>query len=428
MLGIGLQIYLNEATDTLAGALPVASFTISNATPSVGQTVTFTDTSTGTPTSWSWAVSGGAFSFVNGTSATSQNPQIQFNDSSTSYTVNLTASNADGSDSTNFINNITTASVQIPVASFTISDATPNVGQIVTLTDTSTETPITWSWAISPSTYVFEGGTSATSQNPQIAFLDESENYTVNLTATNASGSDSTAFTNNITSNALEAVHFEFDPYLYGDADNEGTQVPTTYGSPTYNSAGYYTFDGTDDAFYYDYDNGINDATGAIEAFIDWDNSQDGIVFSFGRDDASSYRGQIILRSSDNTIRFVLRKADSTEQIQLNWNFAGTSGKYHIVINKTASGGSSPSYNYEMYINGVNQGNADSDTSTASTGYWFDDTSGFTPYNLIVGARLINNITLPETEIIGDIYRAAVYQDALSATRISENYNWLLER
>jgi len=401
---------------------PVASFTTDVSSFSLGGIIRFTNTSASLTGSL-WMVQGGLYTFVEGTNENSLNPVIRFWEDVT-YTVSLRAWNAYGTDLTS----ATYSKSSPPVASFTISDATPNVGQIVTLTDTSTETPITWSWAISPSTYVFEGGTSATSQNPQIAFLDESENYTVNLTATNASGSDSTAFTNNITSNALEAVHFEFDPYLYGDADNEGTQVPTTYGSPTYNSAGYYTFDGTDDAFYYDYDNGINDATGAIEAFIDWDNSQDGIVFSFGRDDASSYRGQIILRSSDNTIRFVLRKADSTEQIQLNWNFAGTSGKYHIVINKTASGGSSPSYNYEMYINGVNQGNADSDTSTASTGYWFDDTSGFTPYNLIVGARLINNITLPETEIIGDIYRAAVYQDALSATRISENYNWLLER
>ena len=412
-----------------AGALPpVASFTISNASPSAGQTVTLTDTSAGTPTSWSWVVSGGAFSFVGGTSASSQNPQIQFSDTSTSYTVNLTVTNADGSDSTSFINNITTTATLVPAASFTISDATPSVGQIVTLTDTSTETPTSWSWAISPSTYVFEGGTSATSQNPQVAFLDESTNYTVNLTATNAGGSDSTAFTNNVVSNALEVVHFEYDPYLYGDADNEGTQVPTTYGSPTYNSAGYYAFDGTDDAFYYDYDNGINDATGAIEAFVDWDNSQDGIAFSFGRDDATSYRGQIALRSSDNTIRFTFREASSSEQIRLDWNFSGASGKYHIVLNKTADGGSSPDYNYELYVNGVSQGNADVDSSTASQGYWLDDTNGYTPYNLMVGARLINNITLPETEFIGDIHRVAVYQDPLSATRISENYNWLLER
>ena len=402
---------------------PTASFTASPSAFPIGGSISFTDTSTNTPTRWLWIVTGGQHTFIGGTDENSQNPEIRFFEDVT-YTVYLRAWNVYGTS----LQSNTYISASPPVASFTISDATPNVGQIVTFTDTSTETPTSWSWAISPSTYVFEGGTSATSQNPQVAFLDESTNYTVNLTATNASGSDSTTFTNNVVSNALEAVHFEYDPYLYGDADNEGTQVPTTYGSPTYNAAGYYAFDGTDDAFYYDYDNGINDATGAIEAFVDWDNTQDGMVFTFSRDDATSYRGVVFLRSSDNTIRFTIRKADAADQIQLNWNFAGTSGKYHIVINKTADGGSSPSYNYELYINGVSQGNADTDTSTATQGYWFDDISGFTPYNLVVGGLLQNNNTLPTNEIIGDIYRAAVYQDALSATRISENYNWLLER
>jgi hypothetical protein len=215
---------------------------------------------------------------------------------------------------------------------------------------------------------------------------------------------------------------------LYGDADNEGTQVPTTYGSPTYNSAGYYAFDGTDDAFYYDYDGGINDATGAIEVFIDWDNTQDGVVISFSRDNSSSYRGSIQMRSSDNTIRLFNRAASSGDQIELFWNFAGTSGKYHIVINKTADGGSSPDYNYEMYINGVSQGNADTDDSTATQGVWFDDQDGYNPYNITVGGQFANSVTLPNNEIIGDIYRATIYQDPLSATRISENYNWLLER
>lgn len=400
---------------------PSAIFTLPSGF-TIGTPFTITNTSTNADR-YLWTVTGGAYSFVNGTDRHSTAPQLRFTEDKT-YTVYLRAWNAYGTDSAN---NSIAKLPPAPVASFTISDATPNVGQIVTFTDTSTNTPTSWSWAISPSTYVFEGGTSATSQNPQIAFLDESTNYTVNLTATNTYGSDSTAFTNNVVSNALEAVHFEYDPYLYGDADNEGTQVPTTYGTPVYNSAGYYTFDGTDDAFYYDYDGGINDATGAIEVFVDWDRTKNGSVITWGRDNAGSYRGQITLRT-DNKIRFVIHESTSANEILLDWNFSGAIGKYHIVINKTADGGSSPDYNYELYVNGVSQGNADIDGSTATQGYWFDDLDGFTPYNLMVGGRLINNNTQPDSEIVGDIYRAAVYQDALSATRISENYNWLLER
>jgi hypothetical protein len=122
------------------------------------------------------------------------------------------------------------------------------------------------------------------------------------------------------------------------------------------------------------------------------------------------------------------RRGSSADQIDLKWNFAGTSGKYHIVLNKTASGGSSPDYNYELYINGVSQGNADTDDSTATTGVWFNDQDNYNPYNITVGGQFVNGVTLPTIEIIGDIYRAAIYEDSLSATRISQNYNWLLGR
>jgi PKD repeat protein len=645
---------MQSIVDQVVIQVPVASFTISNANPDTTDTVIFTDTSTGAPASWVWAVSGGAFSFVNGTSATSQNPQIQFTDASTSYTVNLTATNADGSDSTNFINNITTVAIQVPVASFTISNATPDITETVTLTDTSTESPTSWSWTITGAEYRYVNGTSSSSQNPQVRFDTILSTYDITLQATNASGSDTTpvseitttqyvyegdrifyypfefgdADSNGITaptvygtptydssgfydfdgsddafsysqpngysdssgymefffsiqntaaivfngssnltssdriqilahrtsnlfrlniipagsgndinlewnfgldsnkwyhvilnktadagsspnynyefyvdgvsqgnpdtdnsgsstglwfddidnvsswnvgvggqiynggslpvfeidgqmmlatidSNFLsqsdvsarfEALcnalpkHFDFDPFQYGDADNGGTQVPTTYGSPTYNSAGYYSFDGTDDAFYYDYDGGINDATGAIEVFFDWDNSTESFLISFSRDNTSNYRGAIAISTDLNLIQFSLRRASSSDEVILRWNFAGTSGKYHIVLNKTADGGTSPSYNYEMYINGVNQGNPDANVGTASQGYWFDDVDGFTPFNITVGAIVYGGLSLPDFEFEGDIYRAAIYKAPLSAQAVSARYNYLLNR
>jgi PKD repeat protein len=56
----------------------IANFTGTNLLPAVNETVTFTDISAGNPTSWQWSISPSTFQFVNGTSATSQNPQVKF--------------------------------------------------------------------------------------------------------------------------------------------------------------------------------------------------------------------------------------------------------------------------------------------------------------------------------------------------------------
>lgn len=106
----------NSGALTLAGSsdpctpttpvAPVANFVanLTNVAPST--TVSFTDQSTGVPTSWAWSISPTTgWAFAGGTTASSQNPQIIFNTVG-QYTVTLTASNAQGSDSevkTNYI-------------------------------------------------------------------------------------------------------------------------------------------------------------------------------------------------------------------------------------------------------------------------------------------------------------------------------------
>jgi PKD repeat protein len=76
---------------------PVANFSASLVTPAVGQSVVFTDLSANSPTSWLWAFTPGTITYVNGTSSTSQNPEVVFN-ATGSYDVSLTATNAYGSD------------------------------------------------------------------------------------------------------------------------------------------------------------------------------------------------------------------------------------------------------------------------------------------------------------------------------------------
>jgi PKD repeat protein len=79
---------------------PVAEFTASATTITVGDSISFTDQSTNNPTSWSWSFPGG----TPGTS-TAQNPTVTYNTAGT-YNVSLTVTNSAGNDTetkTNFI-------------------------------------------------------------------------------------------------------------------------------------------------------------------------------------------------------------------------------------------------------------------------------------------------------------------------------------
>jgi len=85
---------------------PVAAFTASSTTPAVLSTVTLTDQSTNIPTSWVWSISPNTFTYMNGTNANSQNPQVQFT-ALGQYSVTLAATNAIGTNTlvkSNYIN------------------------------------------------------------------------------------------------------------------------------------------------------------------------------------------------------------------------------------------------------------------------------------------------------------------------------------
>lgn len=70
---------------------PTAAFTTSNTNIGIGQSVVFTDQSSNNPTAWAWTFEGGSPA-----SSNAQNPSITYNTAGT-YTVSLTATNADGS-------------------------------------------------------------------------------------------------------------------------------------------------------------------------------------------------------------------------------------------------------------------------------------------------------------------------------------------
>lgn len=94
---------------------PVAAFTASTVSTTPGTTVTLTDQTINAPTSWLWSISPATFTYTGGTNANSQNPQVQFT-AVGSYSVTLTATNANGSDSevkTNYIT-VTAATYCVP--------------------------------------------------------------------------------------------------------------------------------------------------------------------------------------------------------------------------------------------------------------------------------------------------------------------------
>lgn len=77
---------------------PTADFSASNTSPVVNSTVVFSDASVGGPTSWLWSFSPANVVYVNGTNASSQNPEVQFTQLGT-FDVTLDVTSPYGNDS-----------------------------------------------------------------------------------------------------------------------------------------------------------------------------------------------------------------------------------------------------------------------------------------------------------------------------------------
>ena len=172
--------------------VPVADFTATPTTVYAGETVSFTDLSTNNPTSWNWSFSGGT-----PTSSTTQNPQVVYNSSGT-YNVSLTVSNAFGTDTktkTDYIH-VSTPSI----VNFTADQTIINQGEVVHFSDLSTGNPYFWLWEI-------QGGTPAINyqQNPTIIFKTPGT-FTVKLTVSYANGQASLTREDYITVNELVSL------------------------------------------------------------------------------------------------------------------------------------------------------------------------------------------------------------------------------
>jgi len=87
---------VHKRTATIRAIAPSVNFTASTTNTGSGQPVTFTDLSNPVPTTWSWSFNPPTVTYLNGTSPTSMNPEVQFNAAGV-YSVTLIASNPTGS-------------------------------------------------------------------------------------------------------------------------------------------------------------------------------------------------------------------------------------------------------------------------------------------------------------------------------------------
>jgi uncharacterized repeat protein (TIGR01451 family) len=156
-----------------------ADFTAVPVSGNAPLTVQFTDTSTGTGiTSWAWD-----FNNDGVVDSTSRNPAYTYASAGT-YSVNLTVTNAGGSDS-ELKSDYISVTVPAPDAGFNAVPVSGTAPLAVQFTDISTGTGITsWAWDFNN-----DGVIDSTSRNPAYTYASAGT-YSVNLTVTNAGGSD----------------------------------------------------------------------------------------------------------------------------------------------------------------------------------------------------------------------------------------------
>jgi PKD repeat protein len=171
------------------------NFNANRVTGKPGDTINFSNSSYGSPKSFVWQITPATYSFVPGSTASSENPRVIFNEIG-DYSVKLTSIYEGASDDTlktNFIKIREGA-----IANFYATNVVPKLNETIGLRDTSTGNVVAWLWTITPNTgVVYLNGTSTVSQHPQVQF-NVVGNYNVQLRVTNAIGNNTLKKTNYI--------------------------------------------------------------------------------------------------------------------------------------------------------------------------------------------------------------------------------------
>jgi PKD repeat protein len=226
--------------------MPVADFTGSPLIIPPGCTVNFKDLSAGVPFSWSWNFAGATPS-----GSTAKNPtNIEYGIAG-SYNVELTVTNPSGNNTTAKVAYITVSDTVKPIPGFYGNpQAYCNLTEIVKFVDTSKYCPYAWNWTFSPNTVLFENGTSALSQSPEVLFTQPGS-YSVTLAVANANGSRTVTKLDYINaggflapfSENFESNSFDTKGWTIENPDNEVTWALTDVnGSTPGNKAAWMNF------------------------------------------------------------------------------------------------------------------------------------------------------------------------------------------
>ncbi len=134
-----IQIPVDTTNCSLA---PYADFIASETQACINSPVVFTDLSYFSPTLWNWSFSPSTITYLNSTSSTSQNPEVQFN-ATGNYTVTLIVTNVEGSDTLSESNYITISNID---ADFLVDQQNITIGSTVEFTDNTNCQPTSYLW------------------------------------------------------------------------------------------------------------------------------------------------------------------------------------------------------------------------------------------------------------------------------------------
>ncbi len=122
-----------------ATLLPSVDFMANKSVACTGEAVTFTDQTLYMPHQWEWMFTPSTVTFVNGTDAFSQNPDVVFDEAGT-YSVTLTATNLNGNGQTTKFGFIRAGGMQVPlVERFDVNGFAANNWKV-----TNPDNQITW--------------------------------------------------------------------------------------------------------------------------------------------------------------------------------------------------------------------------------------------------------------------------------------------
>jgi len=204
MLGAGRINAFRSVSNTPFA--PTAAFSTPVCTIMPGTSIDFTSNSTGIPSTYLWTFQG-----ATPASSTDTNPSNVLYQNPGTYDVTLKVTNSFGTNTLTLPDYITVTATPTPWVLMTVSDSLPCIAEAVTFTDNSLYSPTSWQWDIQPTTFEFVNGTNASSQTPQVLFLNQGY-YNITLTATNANGQSSVTYNNAVNvRGVVPAITFDFE-------------------------------------------------------------------------------------------------------------------------------------------------------------------------------------------------------------------------